>query len=253
MLKLEQKDFKDYVKSLELSKTKFIVDRKRNVKSLIIGGKFFALSKNKNHTAKNDDKKEMVALMGQVSKAASRYIVKNNFYVEKIKQRHASSITNRDKFRSMKIGDEFYYIDIAHCYWRIAFLHKYISQKLYEGVLSKPKLKQYRSMALACIIAPRSRSYYDKGKMILEVSEERSLWKTIYDNIRFTSYNIMGDCAMEVEKNFIAYRTDGIMVTKPAVKKVQDFIKAAGFDYTVTRCIKVDASHYSNGTKVKKM
>jgi len=253
MLKLEQKDFNGFVKELKDRKSKFIIDRKRTVSSVIMGGKFFALSRNKNHIGKDEKKTEIISLFAQVAKAVTSYIEKNEFNVEKIPQRHPSSSTNRIKYSKMKIGSEFWYVDVSHCYWRIAYLRKYITPKLYENVLKKPELKIYRNMALACIVAPRRREYYDNGKMLLEVSEERTLWKRVYDNIRFISYNLMGDISKQVEKNFIAYRTDGIMVTKPALSKVKKLLSESGFDYTVTRCIKIDDGHYYYGKKVKKI
>ena len=253
MLKLEQKDFKGFIQDLKNRKSKFIVDRKRTVSSLIMGGKYFALSRNKNHIAKDEKKTEIISLFAQVAKSVTKFIMSNNLEVKRISQRHPSSDTARLKYYNMKIGSEFYYVDVAHCYWRIAFLKKYITPRLYESVLKKPELKIYRNMALACIVASRSREYYDNGVKILEITEERSLFKTIYDNIRFTSYNLMGDISKEVEKNFIAYRTDGIMVTKPALGKVQEMLKSAEFDYTVTLCRKLDNANYYHGKKVKKM
>ncbi|MEM4271258.1 MAG: hypothetical protein QXO70_04160 [Candidatus Pacearchaeota archaeon] len=253
MLKLEQKEFKGFIKDLKDRKSKFIIDTKRTVSSIIMGGKFFALSRNKNHIGKDEKKTEIISLFAQVAKSVTSHIEKNNFTVERIPQRHPSSDTNRLKYAKMKIGAEFWYVDVSHCYWRIAFLRKYITPKLYENVLKKPELKIYRNMALACIVAPRKRQYFDDGEMILEITEERGLWKMIYDNIRFTSYNLMGDISKQVEKNFIAYRTDGIMVTKPALPKVKKMLTDAGFAYTVTRCIKIDDGHYYYGKKVKKI
>jgi hypothetical protein len=156
----------------------------------------------------------------------------------------------------MKIGDKFYYIDISHCYWRIAYLKNYISKKLYENVLKKPELKIYRNMALACIVAPKKRQYFKNGEMILEISEDKELWKIIYDNIRFTSYNIIGNISSseDIKKYFIAYRTDGIMVTKPALKFVENMLKQHNLDYKVYNCVKVDDNHYYfDSKKVKKI
>lgn len=253
MLKLEHKDFKGYIQDLDSRKSKFIVERKRTVSSLIMGGKHFALSRNKNHITKGEKKTEIISLFAQVAKSVSNYILANNFDIEKVYQVHPSSDTNRSKYKSMKIGAEFWYVDVSHCYWRIAFLQKYISKRLYENVLKKPELKTYRNMALACIVASKSRTYHEDGKITLDITEDKALWKTVYDNIRFTSYNVMGDCATSVYKYFIAYRTDGIMVTRPALKKVKTMLKDAGFNYTATRCIKIDENQYYFGNKVKRI
>lgn len=255
MLTLEKKDFKDYVKNLRTTNTKFIIDSKRTVSSLIMGGKYFALLKNKNHTAKNENKREMLTLMSQVSKNVTKFIINNGYTVERIPQRHPSLDTNRIKYSEMKVGDEFFYVDISHCFWRIAYLKKYITPKLYENTLKKPELKTFRNMSLACIVASRKREYVENGITVLEITEERGVFKTLYDNIRFICYNTMGDLAREVPNHFVAYRTDGIMVTKPALKKVKDSLKESGFDYTVISCLKLDDDyyHYSKDKKPKKL
>ena len=63
----------------------------------------------------------------------------------------------------------------------------------------------------------------------------------------------MGEISREVYKNFIAYRTDGIMVTKPAVNTVKKMLSEFGFDYTVVKCIKISDTQYYYGKKIKKM
>jgi hypothetical protein len=253
MLKLEQKDFKGYIKDLDERKSRFIVDKKRTVSSLVIGGKYFALSRNKNEISKGEKKTEIISLIAQVSKSVTSFIIKNGLEVTKIYQKHPSSDTNRIKYSKMKVGSEFWYVDVAHCYWRISYLRNYITKRLYENVLKKPELKLYRNMALACIVASRTREYHDDGKKILEISEDKTLQKIIYDNIRFTCYNVMGEISREVYKNFIAYRTDGIMVTKPAVNTVKKMLSEFGFDYTVVKCIKISDTQYYYGKKIKKM
>lgn len=255
MLQLETKDFKGYIKELKVSKSKFIIEKKRTVSSLLMGGKYFALSRNRNHIAKDENKKEIISLFAQVAKSITKFIMNSGLMIEEIHQIHPSSGTSRMKYAKMKVGAEFYYVDVAHCFWRIAFLKGYITPKLYQNILNKPELKIYRNMALACIVASRSREYVEDGVTVLEVSEERTLFKMIYNNIRFTSYNVMGGIAEEVENNFIAYRTDGIMVTKPAVKKVGELLKEQGFDYTVTPCFKIDDGYYyfGKGKKIKKI
>jgi hypothetical protein len=135
-------------------------------------------------------------------------------------------------------------------------LKNYISKKLYEDVLKKPELKIYRNMALACIVAPKKRKYYKNGELFIEISEDKELWKVIYDNIRFTSYNIVGEIANnnQVKKYFIAYRTDGIMITKPALKIVEIFLKKFNLEYKIYNCLKIDDNHYFfDSKKVKKI
>lgn len=254
MLKLDSKDFRAYIRQLEDNNASFVLEKKRLVSNLIIGGKYFALSKNKNHAAKeNKKKKEVITLFGMVAKNISKYIIKNNLTIKQIKQKHESSYTNKEKYRRMKQGATFYYIDIAHCFWRIAFLKGYISENLYKNVLKRNGLKTYRNMALACIVAPKSREYYDNGKKILDITEDKSHYRIIYDNIRFTSYNTMGNIASKIQKYVIGYRTDGIMATRPSVNVIKKELSDAGFDFKVVKCFKIDDKHFYFGKRIMKI
>lgn len=254
MLKLEKKEFAKYVAQLEQRGVTFILEKKRSVSNIIMNGTYFALSKNKNHSAKKDKKKkEVISLFSTVAKNINKHILKKDFNIQTIEQRYNSTYTNREKYAKMKTGATFYYIDVAHCFWRIAFLKEYISTHLYQSVLKKKELKMYRNMALACIVAPKSRDYYIGGSHILNVSEDKSMYRTIYDNIRFTSYNLMGEASEITERFCIGYRTDGIMVTRPAIKKVKDHLKDNGFDYKIVKCCKIDDKHFYYGNRVVKM
>jgi len=254
--KIDNKSFDGYKKSLSAQKRTFIVEKKRNVRSIILGKKYIILQKNKNQI-KNDNvkKSKITSLFAQVAKGVNSYIIKSGLTVDKINQENPSSYTNRKKYRLMKDGAKFYYIDIAHCYWRISFLLNYISENLYKSVLNAPDLKLYRNMALACIIAPKGREYYSRGVKILEIHEDKTLNRIIYDNIRFTAYNLMGSIKIELGEHCIAYRTDGIMVdNKKSLEMVKELITISNFDYTVTECTKIDEINYRYGDKkVKKM
>jgi hypothetical protein len=256
MRKIESKVFGGYVKSLADQRRTFIVEKKRSVKSILIGTKYIILQKNKNQL-KNDkvNKTRITSLFAQVAKCVNAYIIKSELTVKKIKQIGTSSYTNRKKYRLMKDDAKFYYVDIAHCYWRIAFLRDYISETLYKNILETEDLKLYRNMALACIVAPKGREYWIRGEKILEIYEDKTLHRIVYDNIRFTAYNLMDIIKKEVDEHCIAYRTDGIMVdSKKGLEMVKKLITEHNFSYTVTECTKIDELTYKYGNaKTKKM
>jgi hypothetical protein len=256
MRKIEGKVFGSYIKSFSDQKKTFIVERKRSIKTIIIGSKYIILQRNKNQLKNQKVKKSKItSLFAQVAKCVNAYIIKSGLTVKKVKQKSTSSYTNRRKYREMKDNAKFYYVDIAHCYWRVAFLQNYISENLYKTVLNTADLKLYRNMALACIVAPKGREYYIRGVKVMEIYEDKSLHRIIYDNIRFTAYNLMETIKREVGEHCIAYRTDGIMVdSKKGLEMVKKLIKENNFDYTVTECTKIDELSYKYGdSKTKKM
>jgi len=244
--KVEKNSFDLYVSNFITTGKSFVVETKRNVNSLYYRQQLVLMTKNKNKRFKNNKSqiKTIINLFAQVQKNINIYIKQVDFIIIKVEKRFGSSKTDREKWRKMEDGEVFYYIDISHCFWRIAFLKGYIGKNLYEKVLTQPELKVQRNMSLALIVAPRERTYYRYGVRIANIIEDKRMYRTIYDNIRFIAYNMMGDC-MEVSKNnFIAYRTDGIMIDKAAINKVKKLIDDKGFNYTVKQCFKKDNHHY---------
>ena len=237
------------IKNMCNLKRDFVVDTKRSVAQLIYRGKTIVIAKNKTPFKDGVKKSDITSLIGQVSKAVNRFILKNNFQINVIEQVHATTRMNRSKYEEMAEGEEFAYIDVKHCFWRIAFLNGYISEKLYDKVLGREDFKIYRNMALACIVASRSRAYYIKGEFVNEISEYKPHHKTIYNNIRFASYNLMGDIASYTKDNFLGYRTDGIMVTPEAIKTVTDIIEENDLGFSVTKCTKVNNNQFVMGDK----
>lgn len=256
MRKLEDKLLNKYIKSMDDTKKSFVVDKKRQVKSVFFGDKCVLINKPKNRIKINKHKKEQVVnLISQVSKSVNKFIVENNFEVEEIKQNNSPVYTNRKLYRSIQDNGKFYYIDIKHCFWRISFLKGYINDNLYLKYKDSKEFKMYRNMSLACIVAPRVREYHDKGCKFMVISEEKSLWQRIYDNIRFTSYNLMGYLKSKFERSTIGFITDGIMINNMlSAKKVSRELNKLGFECTIHECIKKDeVSYLFDGVKTKKM
>lgn len=254
MRKIDNNKIDKYVQSLCNQKKTFIVENKRKVNSILIRNKAKILNKGKETKVKNKKKnREVINLFSQVAKNVNQYIVNNGLKVRAVKSRHSSTYTNRKLYREMAEGERFFYVDISHCFWRIAYLKKYITKQLYENTLMKEEFKVYRNIALACIVAPRTRRYYVLGKFVCEISEWKVLHQRIYDNIRFTAYNLMGDLRAETNRYCIGYRTDGIMITDnpKIVKRVKETIERKGFSCKVTECYKVDDMYYQSGNNEK--
>lgn len=233
----------------------FIVDHKRDTHGIIHMGKWTVVTRSVSKIKFSIKKSEIVSLFSRVTKSVNKHIVENDFFIEEIKQIHTSSKIDRIKYAEMKEGEIFFYVDVNHCFWRIAYLFGYLTPRLYNEVLQKDKFKTYRNMALACIVAPRSRDYYINGVKIITITEDKTLHKRIYDNIRYASYNLMGDIFEYTKEYCIGYRTDGIMIkTIEAVEAVKDILSENNLDFTVVECKKVNDKEFIFGEKgIKKI
>lgn len=168
--------------------------------------------------------------------------LKEGKVLECVPRRHTSKFTNRKLWKSLKVDRTFYYIDINHCYWRIAYQQGYISEYYYEKILESPEYKLYRNISLSSTIASSSRKYYDEnGKLTLQVKEDATLFDRAYSNIRHTAWNLMGDIREEIgDDQCLKYMTDGMMVFKKKLKYVCARIEDADLTYKIMKCRKLN-------------
>lgn len=242
----------------------FVVERKRERKTIIHQGKPIVILQKKIYsdviqagevidTAKEKtSSRQVLSLLANVKKCFTAFIIKNQLQVEEVKRLHPATFRDTDKWAELKKGDEFFYVDVSHCYWRISYLMNYISKRLYEETLKKPGMKLYRNMALACVVAPKIREYFNGRTRMNEISEANDIYGMMYDNIRHTAYNIMGEITQQTSDGCYGYKVDGIMIRKDFLKKVTDMLDGYNLTYTVTDCEKIDEKYYYLNDEVRK-
>lgn len=250
MLELSLDDLDIYKLNLIKRKKSFSLERKRNEMNIFCDGKHIAKFKNKNsinHLGK-DDGKVILNLFATVKKSINKYLLDSNFKVQRVHKKYDSTYTNRILFDELPIGSEFYYLDVRHCYWRIAYLKGYISEYFYLKVLENPELKIFRNMALSCIIAPKRKEYYREGNLIWEIEEDTRIYNDIYESIRFTAWNIFGTLAFEKigKEKTIGYYTDGIMIFKEDIPLVRSVLARQKLQFSIVKCKKVEHRYYLN-------
>ncbi len=256
---ISKKSFDGYVASFIKRRRDFQVFKKRGTRSIVYWGKTSVIHKKKKgkNSLDKETNRKFITTCGQIAKQVNKFIVDNDFQVEKIEQRYPQVLINRKKYKTLVEGEEFYYVDVAHCFWRISFLKGYITERLYKRTLEDPESKKYRNMALACIVAESSMEYHwmseDCKMHFFEIQEDKTLHKRIYDNIRLTAYNLMGDVGRQVEKYFIGYKTDGIMVLEGGLEKVKELFSGSNFEFTVSKCVKIDELSFMHGDVKKKL
>lgn len=192
-------------------------------------------------------------LFAQVQKNVEKYIIAKQNDIEKVNLNYnRGSVNNRELWQKLRIGQEFYYLDANHCFWRIAYLKGYITEALYQRANDNKDLKQTRNKALSCITSPTKMSYFNnEGKAIYTIVESRNLYQQIYDNIRFTSYNIVAEIYHKLPGTAIGYRIDAVIVLKEGLQQVKDFFEHHGLPYDADLCMKKDKKTYINTVKME--
>ena len=250
MLELDYDNLKQFKTNLLNRKIPFIIERKRNSVVFISNGKKIAKAESKNtisHTKKSETT-NILSLFANVKKSINKHIIANGLQINQLEKKYDSTFTNRLLFDSLPIGTKFYYLDVKHCYWRIAYLNGYISEKYYEKILENPDLKIYRNMALSCIIAPKSVEYYQNGELVNVITEDTGIYHTIYENIRFKAWNLFGTLCFEKigKEKTIGYYTDGIMVLLDNVEIVKTTLSRNKLQFRITKCIKTNERQWLN-------
>jgi TusA-related sulfurtransferase len=250
MLELDFDNLKQFKNNLLLRKVPFTIEKKRNEVMFISNGKKIAKAESINSISniKKNQTTNILSLFANVKKSINKFIIKNNCEITKIEKEYDSTFTNRLLFDSLPIGTNFYYLDVKHCYWRIAYLNGYISENYYKKILENPDLKIYRNMALSCIIAPKSVEYYENGELINVITEDTGIYHTIYENIRFKAWNIFGSLCFEKigKEKTIGYYTDGIMVLSDDVAIVKTTLSRNKLQFRITKCIKTKDRQWLN-------
>lgn len=226
----------------------FNIETKRNRKVLMLKGKVALIQDKKKHTDENVSPSKIVNLIGSVAKSFNRFIEKNE-EVELIEGKAIANYTNSKLWRNLEIGDEFYYMDMNHCYWRIAFLLGYISERLYKNTLKKDHMKKYRNMALACTIAPKKTEVYRQGRLVQSYEEDKQYQNIMYTNIRRTAWNMMHEAKELIPDHCLGYRTDGIMYLNEGdvEEGLKTFFDSMNMTYTITKCVKVSEKTFLHG------
>jgi hypothetical protein len=250
MLELNFENLKQFKENLLNRKIPFTIEKKRNEVVFVSNGKRIAKAESKNTIshANKDETRNILSLFANVKKSINKHLVENGLEINKIEKKYDSTFTNRLLFDSLPIGTSFYYLDVKHCYWRIAYLNGYISENYYKKILENPDLKIYRNMALSCIIAHKTIEYYENGQLTNIIEEDTGIYHTIYENIRFKAWNLFGSLCFEKigKEKTIGYYTDGIMVLLDNVATVKTTLTRNKLQYTITKCIKTNHRQWMN-------
>jgi len=112
--------------------------------------------------------------------------------------------------------------DVDHAYWRIAFLQGIITEKTYKKGL-EIKDKSLRLASLANLASTKEYYVIKEGKITDKtvVLKYDPILHKLYNNIRYSCYEMMMEMAKMLGDNYICYKTDCIYyVDNPENRKM---------------------------------
>jgi hypothetical protein len=190
--------------------------------------------------------KEAKKLMSLVKASATRYIKKHEFIVPIIEKEYPVIFTNHFFWESIPANTQFFVIDAKHAYWRIAYLQGLISKKSYEKYAENKDMKMVKNISLALLNSLLKREYFINNEKIAEIECDTSLYKQVYNNIRYFSYNLCGRLRNELDSSCFAYRTDGVFILKPGLCRAKKIFEENNLLYKIEKFIKIDNKSYAN-------
>lgn len=183
--------------------------------------------------------------------AVKKYIVDNELY-KKVKnnfRRKASKSKIKyfhynKKYRSGDVFEDCYEIDMKQAYFETAYKMGLIPDHLYIRATNpskneKPITKRVRLAAIGSLARSRKRVHFD-GKVQKQLKPERQK-KTefLWDTICFRVGRLMSKMARQAGDDFIFFWVDALFVKGPAVKRVTEMMKKAGYECSVTKIKKI--------------
>jgi len=235
----------DAIRSSMLSQSKtFVIERKSGNRSIFINGHRYT-SQRKKAYMKEVNSKTGRSIIGNVRRHVNDYVRRHKFNIKEVELKHKSTMTYKARFKDLPDGQKFYYVDIKHCYWRIAYLIGVIPKGLYNKYRDDYKLT--RNIALSTLVSQPQREYYIDGELINTITCENDIYKKIYKNIRYTAYNNMGSIFEAVNDHSLGYHIDGIYVLEPGLAEVRRLLKNRNYPYRTINCEKLNDKEYRYG------
>ena len=262
---ISEKDFKAKVRLLNQAKTTFYVKitREKNMYLYSDRDTLMARSVKGRATEKklpdfpdggsifgsNISFSQGLAVVSMVKQDVKKYIQKSS--VEEIASIYSTVGKNVAAYTDIKNGEMFYSVDINHAYFQV--LHKlgYIEDGLYN--LYKNQEEYKKAFHFSCSwLASRAKIYKYAGGRLVDVydtSETDRELKVIYDNVRHTLQNLLGELYEQLDTAAIAYITDEILIRKDALPMVKEYFKSKGYEFKIAICWKTNDIEYNKANK----
>ena len=211
----------------------------------------------KNKKEETKKKRQEIAFYGQVKRQINNFIKKQDYNIRPIENTHPVR-EKTNKHEDIKIGDRFLSVDIRNCYWQLMYKFGYINENLFEKYNLNEDYKKQMLMSLTITVSVKTKQFYFDTFIPhtpdLEVDCENQIYQVLFDNVRYTTYNIMGDIANNVlGGDFINYNTDGIYIKldKKELSKVVKALNKQGLRSRTTICEKISKTEFRKVNDIK--
>lgn len=195
------------------------------------------------------NKQQFVSFIGNFNKSLYKKFIDNpSLFDLKVKYKGITKAKNRVLWKSVKVADFFYNIDLDSAYWQI--LHKlgYIDTYFYEEYIEREGYKQLKRLCVSFLSRSNSKIYYINGEEI-KIKCDTTVLKNVYVNVRNTLHNIIQDVLNNVP--CIYHNIDSVSVTPEHKKAVHRIFEKYDLEFKQTLCQKKTDVLYQFGSELR--
>ena len=262
---LSEKDFKNIVNSYRKQKKTFEVHltREKNLylyeyEKLVVRGKkgrttetkLPELEEGSSIFGKGITWSQGLAVVTRVKQEVRNYLttVKNPVPLE---AKYSTVGRDQKVFKEIENGAVFYSVDINHAYFQVLRNLGYITDAFYDTYKDQDEYKKAFHFSCSWLVTRAKIYQYKMGVLIgmIDKKKDEKQLKIIYDNVRYTLQNLLGELYERLDNGAVAYLTDEIFIKKEALPFVKQYFKEAGYEFKITICRKMDNMQFNKANQ----
>lgn len=147
-------------------------------------------------------------------------------------------------WEEMKIGAEFYTIDLNSAYWQMAHKLGYITKNMFLKYVDDDTYKEAKRYCISFLSRQEYMTYHD-GREIDKIYCNVDCFIRVYDNIRNSLYRSIDDARFKVT-DWIEYNIDAVTVKKEDVHIIANAFDEMNLLYKIKKCVKTGDFEYVN-------
>ena len=121
---------------------------------------------------------------------------------------------------------------------------------MYDKYIHSDEYKMAKRLCISFLARQNYMIYYINDKEF-QVNCDISVFKKVYENIRYYLYSTITGCINE-KLCWLEYNIDGISITANELDYVKKYMNDNDLQYKITECRKVDNTKYLYGSKERK-
>lgn len=140
-------------------------------------------------------------------------------------------------------------IDINACYWRLAYVLGFITERTYKSGLRNKNYKKGRNTAIGALASKIETRIYRYGECVdvkIDEKETRVVRQMIVDY----TYKMSKEILSKFKNDILWFETDCFFTTPRVAQAIVKILKQKGFNTTIKDSLLLDVAMDKNGTVV---